>query len=223
MNAIKLPFHFDVEALRKEIDTLPDSGYYYLYNPYLEPDSLAGFHFIEPEVEDGLPVFKPNQHLAQRPALLNVLNTFQCDKETFRVHNLKAGFSIRRHRDIARNFENNIIRVHIPINTHDEVYTYLDDERVKMEEGECWYMDLDLYHEIHNKGEGDRVNLVMDCLRNEWWEEIFASLGKEHKESTYYHMTVDELKQMKEMMAGIDGAAGGTIIKEIEEELASRT
>lgn len=222
MNAIKLPFEFDVEQIKKDIENLEEGGHYHLSNPYLEPGSLVGFHLIEPDLVNDLPVFRPNEHLKNSPTLLAIHDTFECDKETYRVHNLRAGYTIRRHRDIGRNYENNIIRLHIPVYSDSEIYTYLDDERVVMKPGECWYMDLDLYHEIHNKSQYDRVNLVMDCLRNEWWEEIFAACGKRDDENPYSHMTAVELEQMKEMMAGMAEETKGPILEQIDAELASR-
>jgi hypothetical protein len=223
MNAIKLPFLFDVEAIKADIQNLKESGYYLLDNTYLEPGSLVGFHLIEPEVEQGVPVFKPNQHLSQSPALLSLYESFKCDKETYRIHALRAGYTIKKHRDIARNFEHNMIRIHVPIISNDEIYTYLDDERVKMEPGECWYMDLDLHHEIFNKSDQDRVNLVMDCVRNKWWEGIFAECGKKHDDNPYRNMSVAELEGIKVNFQAMAPEVGKQLITEIDKELSART
>lgn len=222
MNAIKLPFHFDIEAIRKDIEKLKESGYYQLDNPYLVPGSLVGFHLIEPILVNDLPVFCPNEHLADSPALLAVYNTFESDKETYRIHSLRAGFTIKKHRDIARNFENNIIRIHVPVISDDEIYIYLDDERVKMEPGECWYMDLDLHHEIFNKSDKDRVNLVMDCVRNEWWEEVFASCGKSHDNNPYRNMSLNELREIKKNLAILESESYTSLISEIDMEITTR-
>lgn len=222
MNAIKLPFQFNVKAIKADIQSLKESGYYLLDNTYLEPGSLVGFHLIEPEVEQGVPVFRPNQHLSQSPALLSLYDTFKCDKETYRIHSLRAGCTIKKHRDIARNFEHSIIRIHVPIISTDEIYTYLDDKRVKMEPGECWYMDLDLYHEIFNKSDQDRVNLVMDCVRNKWWEDIFAQCGKNHDDNPYRNMSVAELEGIRENFLAMTTEVCGQMIKEIDKELSSR-
>lgn len=179
MNTVRLPFDFDVDRMRQEIDALDPEAYYEIFNPYLEPNILMGFHLIDPELINGIPVFKANDHLKRSPYLLSILDQFKCDKETFRVHTLKEGTTIRRHRDIARNFHYGIIRVHIPVQNDDALYTYLDDERVVMRPGECWYMDLELPHEVQNKSSKPRIHLVMDCLRNEWWDEIMREAGME--------------------------------------------
>lgn len=176
MKAFRLPFDFDAEQLRQEVERLDSKAYYEVFNPYLKPNTLMGFHLIEPELVNEIPVFKPNGHLKESPYLMSVLETFQCDKETFRVHTLKTGATIRKHRDIGRNFENGIVRVHIPIQNDGQLFTFLDDERVVMQPGECWYMDLNLPHEVRNESSGDRVHLVMDCLRNPWWDKVFRSV-----------------------------------------------
>jgi hypothetical protein len=44
-----------------------------------------------------------------------------------------------------------------------------------MKEGECWYMNLALLHNINNKSEFDRVHLVMDCVVNDWVKNLFIN------------------------------------------------
>ena len=36
-----------------------------------------------------------------------------------------------------------------------------------MGEGECWYINFNLPHRIHNRGTTDRVHLVIDCVLND--------------------------------------------------------
>jgi hypothetical protein len=52
---------------------------------------------------------------------------------------------------------------------------YVDDMRVVMEPGECWYLDLSRPHRVHNRGSTDRVHLVVDCRVNEWLTSQLAA------------------------------------------------
>ena len=65
---------------------------------------------------------------------------------------------------------------------------YVDDRRVIMEAGECWYLDLSRPHRVHNRGTTDRIHLVdvddyqamRDALRdhpaNVAWQAVMVPL-----------------------------------------------
>src|SRR5262249_16408914 len=61
--------------------------------------------------------------------------------------------------------------------TNPLVEFYLDGNRVMMEEGEAWYLDLNEKHAVINRGSEDRVHLVVDCVVNDWLRHI-AGLTK---------------------------------------------
>jgi Mg/Co/Ni transporter MgtE len=46
-----------------------------------------------------------------------------------------------------------------------------------MQPGEAWYTNVNLPHSVENKGQTNRVHLVIDCIRNEWSDELFKSMG----------------------------------------------
>ena len=49
-----------------------------------------------------------------------------------------------------------------------------------MEAGELWYFNADQIHEVYNRGGEDRINLVIDCVVNDWLrEEILAGAARE--------------------------------------------
>src|SRR5690606_20594273 len=68
-------------------------------------------------------------------------------------------------------------RIHIPITTNSEVHFFINSEEVKMLAGECWYGNFNLPHRVRNVGKTDRIHLVMDCLRNDWFDAIFLKSG----------------------------------------------
>lgn len=121
------------------------------------------------------PRFLPNDALKKCPYLLAILNTFQCEKETFRIHILDPGASIRPHRDLGYSFEDGKVRIHIPVETDDKVQLLLNNEPVNMKAGECWYCNFHIKHEVYNNSDKPRVNLIIDCLVNDWLESIFNS------------------------------------------------
>jgi hypothetical protein len=178
MNAIKLPFVFDAEIIKKELSQFTQHDYYDIYNTSVTLETLWSKHFIEPIIgKDGLPVFLPNDALKKCPYLLSVLETFKCDKETFRVHTLNAGASIKPHRDIGYSLEHGKIRIHIPIITNDKVEILLDKVPVHMSVGETWYCNFHITHEVHNKSNASRMHLIMDCLVNDWVKDVFKQVS----------------------------------------------
>ena len=57
--------------------------------------------------------------------------------------------------------------------THEEVYFYVDDQRVIMRPGELWYCDFTHPHRVHNKSSIGRVHMVLDLKVNDWLREFF--------------------------------------------------
>lgn len=171
----KLPLSFDPDALLSDYLSLSEEDYGDVYNPYLEPDTLYRAELIEPEFVpemDRTPDFLPNDRLKKRPAFLGVFTAIKSPMELMRVHKLAPGASIRPHRDVGRSFEDGVFRIHVPIQTNAEVETIHNDEQVQMQPGECWYLNFDLQHEIHNHSNEWRAHLIMDCRRNAWWEDM---------------------------------------------------
>lgn len=173
MNTLKLPFNFDISAIKKEISQFSKSDYYDICSPYIKLETLWSKHLIEPVGRPNEIIrFLPNEALKKCPYLLSILNTFQCDKETFRIHILDPGAGIKLHKDMGLSLKDGKVRIHIPVQTNNKVQFLLNNTVVKMEAGECWYCDFSVSHEAHNYGDEPRVHLIMDCMVNDWIEEI---------------------------------------------------
>lgn len=174
MKSLKLPFQFDASRIITELSQFSKSDYYDIYNPSVTLETLWCQVFIVPVAgEDGLPVFLPNDNLKKCPYLLSIFEMFECTVETFRVHSLDAGASIKPHRDTGFCFEDGKVRLHIPIKTNDKVEILLEKENVVMKPGECWYCNFDILHEVHNKGDEARIHLIIDCMVNDWVRDLF--------------------------------------------------
>jgi hypothetical protein len=109
------------------------------------------------------------------PTIDRLIKSFACDIFSVRLLSLHAGAVIREHTDVDLNFENGEARLHFPVFTNPEVEFFLDNTRVIMREGECWYVNVNLPHRIANKGKDARVHLVIDCKVNEWLQGIFQN------------------------------------------------
>jgi len=175
MNAIKLPFEFDTSIIKKELSQFSKSEYSDIYNPSVTLETLWLKEFIIPIGGPNVPVkFFPNESLQKCPYLLSIFETFKCRVETFRIHTLDPGASIQPHIDSGYSFEKGKVRLHIPIETNDKVEILLDNDLVSMKEGECWYCNFDILHEVHNRSDQVRVHLILDCMVNDWLTEVFG-------------------------------------------------
>ena len=122
--------------------------------------------------EDGFQVI--NDILAKIPS------TF----ERVRFMKIKANSGIGKHSDrIDKDFgieDGNIIRIHVPIRTNDQVEFYLWEGKEKLtnylEVGHYYYVDVRAPHAVTNNSDVDRIHLVIDVYVN---AEIRKLLGIE--------------------------------------------
>ena len=127
-------------------------------------------------------VYEDAALLQRCPYLQSVLRFFACEKTAVRLMKLHAGAEIKEHRDHALCFEDGEVRFHVPVVTSPDVFFYLEEERLVMQEGECWYLNLSLPHRVINRGTSDRVHLVIDCQVNAWVAALFAQQARCRKE-----------------------------------------
>jgi len=112
------------------------------------------------------------------PSVKKLIDELKCEVMSVRFLNLKAGAVIKQHRDHELAFEKGEARLHFPITTNNEVEFYVNDLRVVMLPGECWYINANMPHRVANYGDTDRIHLVIDCKVNEWIKAIFESSEK---------------------------------------------
>ncbi len=219
MNAIQFNFKFDVQQIQQELESIATS-FNSIHSLKIKENDLNGIHLITPAPEGKKNskgyTYRRTDELKQCPYLQSILDTFQCDKLVYRVHNLRAKGKIELHRDLGRGLVNKIVRIHIPVTTNEEVYFYVNGERVLMQNGECWLANITELHEVENRSDTDRLQLMIDCDLNDWWESILREHGVQLEETSGLQShTLEELKQMKEnfLLMGIE--LDQTIIKEI--------
>ena len=91
-----------------------------------------------------------------------------------RLLNLRCGAVIKPHRDAELAFEHGVARIHVPVFTNPDVEFVIEDQRIVMEAGSCWYINANLLHRVANRGDADRIHLVVDCGVDDWLRERFA-------------------------------------------------
>ncbi|HEY0003430.1 MAG TPA: aspartyl/asparaginyl beta-hydroxylase domain-containing protein [Pyrinomonadaceae bacterium] len=173
---LKFPFIFDPLGLRADLEKIsPDEWIPHFNRAYYEGEwsaaalrSIGGVSTqIYPDPAAQQP-FADTQLLDRCPYLREVLQTFECPQQSVRLLRLRAGSSIREHKDYNLGFEDGEVRLHIPVRTDSAVEFFLAGERVLMNEGETWYLNFNLPHRVENRSTQDRVHLVIDCTVNDW-------------------------------------------------------
>lgn len=119
--------------------------------------------------------FTDTINMADFPSVKKLLDGFKCPVQSARFLNLKAGAVIKQHRDAQLAFEKGEARLHFPVITNPGVEFYCEDERIVLQEGECWYLNANLPHRVSNHGAADRIHLVVDFEVNDWLTELINS------------------------------------------------
>ena len=181
---LQLPFVFNAALLQKEVGGLSNNiqwvNHYQTLHyegewsaiPLRSVGGSADNIIIHPTQDV---TYKDTVYLKRCPYIQQVLQKFACPLKEVRLLKLDAGAIIKDHRDVELNFESGEIRLHIPVVTHPDVEFYLDNERMDLKEGECWYMNFNLPHRISNNSPVNRVHLVIDAEVNDWVKELFTN------------------------------------------------
>jgi len=178
---LQLPFLFNAGLMLREVEILADLHWrpHYQVKHYEGEWSAIPLRSIDGK-SDNIIISPSNdkeygdtEFLERSPYFTNILHSFKCKLQAVRLLKLNAGSSIKEHRDADLNYEKGEVRFHIPVITHSEVEFILDNERLYLKEGECWYMNFNLPHHINNKSSIDRIHLVIDAVVNDWVIDLF--------------------------------------------------
>jgi Aspartyl/Asparaginyl beta-hydroxylase len=176
INSFKLPVSFDAERLKQDLNQIMpgewsphfNTGYYEGEWSGVALRSVGGTASqLYPDPAAQKP-FADTPVLARCEYIRSVLVWFNCTLESVRLLKLSVGSRIREHKDHKLSLEDGVIRMHVPIITDPRVEFFVDDDRLVMNEGECWYINFNLPHRVSNHSGIDRVHLVVDCVVNDW-------------------------------------------------------
>jgi ribosomal protein S18 acetylase RimI-like enzyme len=184
-DAVKLPLRFDPARLQADLTRILAEEFVPHFNTaYYQGDwSAVPLRSIGGRADQIYPdptarsAFADTPLLARCAYLNEVLATVRCPQQSVRLLRLKAGSVIKEHSDFDLGFEDGEVRLHIPIITNPGVEFILNQVRVIMNEGECWYLNVNLPHRVANRGTEDRIHLVIDCVVNDWLRDLLLGSG----------------------------------------------
>lgn len=181
VRSIKFPLQYNAAKLEQEIRKILNLQWvnHYHTSDYNGDWNLLALLSVDGEqtsvlTNDNLSeALKKTPLLEKCPYIQEILDSLLFEKTAVRFMRLTVGAHIKPHTDYCLGYEDGVFRLHIPVITNPEVYFMLDDERLEMQPGECWYINANFTHEVTNKGSEDRIHLVIDGVRNAWTDELF--------------------------------------------------
>lgn len=187
--SLQLNLNFDPLKLRTDLDLclLENWGNHYNEKDYDGSWQSIALVSASGNEHDILAIpnaeFKETPLLKKCPYFSEILNRFHFQKETVRLLNLAPGSRVHTHRDLGLAYPYGCFRLHIPILTADGVEFIVDGQQLTMESGSCWYADFDRPHSVYNPTPNQRIHLVIDGLRNDWTDQLFAEAGYDLNDS----------------------------------------
>jgi len=185
--SVKLPFSFDVARLKQDAGRISEWEWVAHFNKTIYEGDWSGIAlrsvggatgklYPDPTATQS---FADTETLVRCPYFQEVLGSFHCPLTSVRILRLRPGAKIREHRDFKLGYEDGEVRIHIPIQTASGVAFFLDGAQVSMQEGEVWYLNLNLPHRVENESQVDRLHLVLDCMLNDWLAGFFPAAKSE--------------------------------------------
>lgn len=182
---LRLPLRFDAARLLGDLNRVEDADWTPHYNDFDYGGTWRGAALRSGSGGTQDLFAMPPQGAAcagtplldRCPYFREVLASFACPLRAVRLLGLAPASFIREHVDDALDYEDGLARIHIPIQTNPEVEFYLAGERLLLEEGGAYYLNVNLPHRVNNRGTTERVHLVIDAEVNDWLRGVFARGG----------------------------------------------
>jgi hypothetical protein len=177
---LKLPMQFDIERLHRDLGALGPEDWSPHFNQMQYDGNWSGVPLRStPKAHVPLypdptsKVFVDLPVLERVPYIREIISRFECPLTFVRLLKLGPGSNILEHRDHCLSYEDGEVRIHIPVQTNPEVEFVVGGQTLPLQEGDCWYINFNLPHRIHNRGTTDRIHLVIDCRLNPWLDAMF--------------------------------------------------
>jgi len=166
--AARLDFTFDVHRLQAEIAVAAADGWERHFNPQVYAGDWSGVAlrsnsphilklFVDPR---DTPYYDTDVF---PPYMRECLGRLPCPVGAARLMKLGPGAVIHEHRDDGISIAHAEARLHIPIQTNEQTEFIVDGVPICMQPGECWYVNVNLPHRVANRGETERIHLVVDA------------------------------------------------------------
>jgi len=170
LNMLRLPIDIDIAGLQHDVDRLTDDDWIPHFNTrdYEGDWSAASLRAIGGDARRIYPDPSRTDYsdtdLRRRcPATSKLLEAMDCRFLAVRFMRLGPGSRILEHRDLRLSYEDEELRLHIPISSGPDVRFTVDGTVVPLKPGECWYLNLTRMHAVTNRTDRPRVHLVADC------------------------------------------------------------
>jgi len=189
---LKLPFSFDLKRLQQDLARLETSEWIAHFNTraYESSWSCLPLRAIDGRIDHITPLdeghYQDTPLLGLCPYFREVIDTFHCEKTSIRLMSLGPGGVIKPHRDAHAALEDGLTRLHIPIQTTPDVLFHLEGEPVHFTAGDAWYLNASCLHGVTNGSSQPRIHLMMDCMTNDWLEQVFRASGWEPRPAHKY-------------------------------------
>jgi aspartyl/asparaginyl beta-hydroxylase (cupin superfamily) len=216
---------FDIHLLENDLAIALEQNW---HNHYNSSDYSGDWKIIALRSENGneSTITAKDSHHYQDTELLShcwyfkqILDGFLCEKQAVRLMQLAPQSKIKTHRDYNLGYEDGVFRVHVPIQTNNDVSFIVDNHHIPMKEGECWYANFNLPHSVENMGQLPRIHLVIDCIRNAWSDEMFAASGFDLSKTDKNAIRNEDIPKIISQLEMMDTDAARVIIEELRAKL----
>ncbi len=201
---LRLPFKFDPQLLLTDLARVLPEEWVPHYNERDYGGEWTGVALRSSSGRSSDLIAKPanagagfgdTDVLARCPYLREVLAAFPCTLKAVRLLSLAPGSWIREHTDHELGFEHGEVRIHVPIQTGDSVEFYVCGERLRLDAGGCYYVNVDLPHRVNNRGVLPRVHLVIDAAVDDWVRVLFAERSRPIERSALPPGNLEEFRR----------------------------
>lgn len=145
------------------------SGGWYTTTLYKPADKAANN-----EITDGHAI--PTAIMEKMPITKKLFEELGLEYFAIRIAKAVPDAFLWEHRDYIELGEEEKLRLHIPLVTNADANIQFSECSVHMAAGNIWKLDPTVSHAIANKGDTDRIHLILDCYLN---DKLKAMIAKE--------------------------------------------
>lgn len=224
-SSCQLPISFSIKKLQNDLLICETN----LWTPHFNANRYEGnWTSVSLRSQSGLEndIFSfPDKEYENTPLLdscsyfKEIMDWFECEKEAVRLLRLGPNSEIKEHVDNDTSYEDGFFRIHVPIITNSEVYFYVNHQKVPMKMGECWYANFQLPHSVLNKSPEPRIHLTLDCIRNEWSDELFSKMGFDLNYVPKYECSDEVKRQVIAELSRNPSETNDKIIAELQSQM----
>lgn len=215
-----------LESLEEKLNTLRWRDHYVPsnYNGKWQALSLRSVTGASSDIyamEIDMSLYKDTELLEELEELNSILELIPSKKGSVRLMKLEKDSFIKEHIDDSLEFEDGCVRLHIPLKTNKEALFFSDGKSFFMECGTCWYLDANRPHSVENRGDSERVHLVVDTQVNDAIKKLFQESGyiappkRKYKSKS---INDDNIEQVIEALESFNPETNKEIIKELRRQ-----